>query len=40
MSQAAVAAWKDKIIPHPMSTYTLKGILNVDEYELFYSHVA
>jgi hypothetical protein len=41
MSQAAVATWKDKIIPHPMSTmstYTLKGILNIDQYELFYSH--
>jgi hypothetical protein len=38
MSQEAVAAWKDKIIPHPISTYTLKGILNIDQYELFYSH--
>jgi len=41
MSQDAAAAWKETIIPHPMSTmstYILKGILNVDQYELFYSH--
>jgi len=29
MSQEAVAAWKNTIIPHPVSTYTLKGILNI-----------
>jgi hypothetical protein len=38
MSQAAVAAWKDTTMPHQMSTYTLKGILNIDQYGLFYSH--
>lgn len=38
MSQAAVAAWKDTTMPHQMSMYTQKGILNIDQYGLFYSH--